>query len=132
MDYNYLKNNRNLKAFFKDATSEELEGIIHKLNELYTEIKNKEIEEEQAKKRKEEFLSNLLNKLDEQNLTVDDLATLKELQKKDTRQKMAPKYEYTALDGKTYLWSGKGKIPKLLREVMQRDGITDKNHYLIK
>lgn len=57
MDYNYLKNNRNLKAFFKDATSEELEGIIHKLNELYTEIKNKEIEEEQAKReRKNSYL----------------------------------------------------------------------------
>ena len=36
------------------------------------------------------------------------------------------------VDGNTYLWSGQGKIPKLLREVMQRDGITDKNHYLIK
>ena len=44
---------------------------------------------------------------------------------------MKPRYAYIALDGAEYLWSGQGKIPTKMQEVMKRDGITNKDHYLI-
>ena len=44
---------------------------------------------------------------------------------------MKARYEYEGIDGQMYLWSGQGKIPKAMAEVMKRDNITDKNHYLI-
>ena len=86
---------------------------------------------ELAEKQRQEFLSGLLNDLDNHNFTIEDLATLKGIQTKLNRPKMKARYEYEGIDGQMYLWSGQGKIPKAMAEVMKRDNITDKNHYLI-
>lgn|SRR5574344_800970 len=131
MDYKYLKNARNLKAFFRDASSSELESIIEKLTSLRDCVKSEEIRRETELKEKTAFLSNLLNDLDAHNFTVSDLAALTGV-KKEPRKKLDARYRYVGTDGETYLWSGQGKIPKKMREVMLRDGITDKNFYRIK
>ena len=39
MDYKYLKNPRNLKAFFKEASSSEISSILEKLAALRDEVK---------------------------------------------------------------------------------------------
>ena len=131
MDYKYLINPRNLKAFFKEASSSEISSILEKLAALRDEVKAEETAKELAEKQRQEFLSGLLNDLDNHNFTIEDLATLKGIQTKLNRPKMKARYEYEGIDGQMYLWSGQGKIPKAMAEVMKRDNITDKNHYLI-
>lgn len=131
MDYKYLKNPRNLKAFFKEASSSEISSILEKLAALRDEVKAEETAKELAEKQRQEFLSGLLNDLDNHNFTIEDLASLKGIQTKLNRPKMKARYEYEGIDGQMYLWSGQGKIPKAMAEVMKRDNITDKNHYLI-
>ena len=42
MDYKYLKNFRNLKAFFKGASSTEIESIQEKLTSLHDTVKSQE------------------------------------------------------------------------------------------
>ena len=42
MDYKYLKNPRNLKAFFKEASSSEISSILEKLAALRDEVKAEE------------------------------------------------------------------------------------------
>ena len=132
MDFKYLKNSRNLKAFFKGATSKDIDSILQKLTSLYIEVKDLEEKEEKAKKERIEFLSGLLNTLDNHNFTIDDLASLKQAERKENKPKMEPRYCYEDVDGNTCYWSGQGKLPKALKEVMQRDNITDKSFYLIK
>ncbi len=132
MDYKYLKNSRNLKAFFKGATSKDIDSILEKLTSLYIEVKDIEEKEEKAKKERIEFLSGLLNTLDNHNFTIDDLASLKQAERKENKPKMEPRYCYEDVDGNTCYWSGQGKLPKALKEVMKRDNITDKSFYLIK
>ena len=131
MDYKYLKNPRNLKAFFIYSSSSEISSILEKLAALRDEVKAEETAKELAEKQRQEFLSGLLNDLDNHNFTIEDLATLKGIQTKLNRPKMKARYEYEGIDGQMYLWSGQGKIPKAMAEVMKRDNITDKNHYLI-
>ena len=131
MNYQYLKNNRNLKAFFKGASANEIKLILDKLNEFYEIVKSNEDHEALIKAQKQEFLSGLLNSLDEHNFTIDDLQAFKGIKAKENRPKMKPRYAYIALDGAEYLWSGQGKIPTKMQEVMKRDGITNKDHYLI-
>lgn len=131
MDYKYLKNPRNLKAFFKDAQSYEISMIIERLIAIRDEVKALEETKEQEQRQRNDYLSSLLKDLDSHNVTVEDLAALKGLQTKSLRPKMKAKYEYQGIDGQMYLWSGQGKIPKTMSEVMKRDGITDKKHYLI-
>ena len=132
MDYKYLKNFRNLKAFFKGASSSEIKSIVDKLNQLYENVKSFEQEQLEQKEQKSQFLSSLLNQLDDHNFTVDDLAALKGLKVQKDRAKMKPKYRYQALDGKIYTWSGQGKIPSLLKELMESEGISDKNVFRIE
>ena len=132
MDYKYLKNNRNLKAFFREATSSEIEGILDKIKDLYDEVKEKEEQQEKARQARLQFLSGVLDSLDSHNFTVEDLAALKNQVNKESRPKMLPRYRYININGEERFWSGQGKIPKELKEVMLRDGITDKNNYLIR
>ncbi|MBQ4246468.1 MAG: H-NS histone family protein [Succinivibrio sp.] len=120
-----------MKAFFKEASSSEISSILEKLAALRDEVKAEETAKELAEKQRQEFLSGLLNDLDNHNFTIEDLATLKGIQTKLNRPKMKARYEYEGIDGQMYLWSGQGKIPKAMAEVMKRDNITDKNHYLI-
>ncbi len=132
MDFKYLKNYRNLKAFFKEASSEDIQFIISKLTEFYAEVKNKEEQAEKLEKARIQFLNGVLDSLDNHNFTVEDLMALKKTGSRENKNKMRPRYMYHDLDGNECLWSGQGKIPKAMQQVMQRDGITDKNHYLIK
>lgn len=132
MDFKYLKNYRNLKAFFKEASSEDIQFIISKLTEFYAEVKNKEEQAEKLEKARIQFLNGVLDSLDNHNFTVEDLMALKKTGSRENKSKMRPRYMYHDLDGNECLWSGQGKIPKAMQHVMQRDGITDKNHYLIK
>ena len=77
MDYKYLKNYRNLRAFFKDASSEEIQFIISKLTDFYAEVKNKEEQAEKLEKARIQFLNGVLDSLDDHNFTVEDLMALK-------------------------------------------------------
>ncbi|MGN0894929.1 MAG: hypothetical protein ACI4ND_08055, partial [Succinivibrio sp.] len=74
MNYKYLKNNRNLKAFFRDASSEEIKQILDRLEALYRDVLHNEEELLQKKKERESFLKNVLESLEGHNYTVDDLA----------------------------------------------------------
>lgn len=130
MDYRYLKNIRNLNAFFRGATSSEIKSILEKLTALYENVKSQEEAVLKKKQEREAFLSSVLNSLDSHNYTIDDLAALKGL--KTNKAKMKPRYEYVDLNGETQYWSGQGKIPKEMKKVMDRDSITDKKHYLIQ
>lgn len=132
MDFKYLKNYRNLKAFFKEASSEDIQFIISKLTEYYAEVKSKEEQAQKIEQARIQFLNGVLDSLDNHNFTVEDLMALKKTSIRETKPKMRPRYMYHDLDGRECLWSGQGKIPKAMQLVMQRDGITDKNHYLIK
>ncbi len=131
MNFKYLKNFRNLKAFFKDATSEDVAFIIEKLTLLHEELKNEELKKRYEEEARRKFLTGLLDSLDDHNLTVGDLLAMKNSSDKESRPKMKARYRYTDMNGEICVWSGQGKIPTALKEVMQRDGITDKNHYLI-
>lgn len=130
MDYRYLKNIRNLNAFFRGASSSEIKSILEKLTVLFENVKSQEEAQLREKQEKDNFLNSLLNSLDSHNFTIDDLAALKGL--KTSRSKMKPRYEYEDLNGETQYWSGQGKIPTEMKKVMERDGITDKKHYLIQ
>ena len=103
MDYKYLKNPRNLKAFFKEASSSEISSILEKLAALRDEVKAEETAKELAEKQRQEFLSGLLNDLDNHNFTIEDLATLKGIQTKLNRPKMKARYEYEGIDALTLL-----------------------------
>ncbi|MGN1281324.1 MAG: hypothetical protein ACI4UM_05415 [Succinivibrio sp.] len=132
MDYSYLKNNRNLKAFFKDASSAQIRQIIEKLEELFNETVQKEEEALKRQAERENFLKGMLASLEGHNYTVDDLAALAQVKDNSKKRTMKARYCYEDLEGNECFWSGQGKIPVALKQVMQRDGITDKKHYLIK
>ncbi|MBQ3678453.1 MAG: hypothetical protein II929_02915, partial [Succinivibrio sp.] len=99
MDFKYLKNYRNLKAFFKEASSEDIQFIISKLTEFYAEVKNKEEQAEKLEKARIHFLNGVLDSLDNHNFTVEDLMALKKTGSRENKSKMRPRYMYHDLDG---------------------------------
>ncbi len=120
-----------LRLTLKDATSDELTSLIEKIKIIKDEVKIKEQKEALSKKQDKLCLEQILSTLDKRNLTIDDLKLLLEKKNKKPRRTMAIRYSYTDLNGERRIWSGQGKTPVALRELMAKTN-TCKEDYRIR
>lgn len=132
MELKNLKNLRQLKAALKDASAQDIDEIIQKLKQVKEDIILAEKQRIESEKVRTDSINSMLGKLDELNLTVDDLLAAREL-KKEPKQKrvVPPKYRYTDLNGQEHTWTGQGKLPTALKELMELEE-HDKEFYRIK
>ena len=124
-----LERKSTLKRMFGDLPSNRLLKVIKALQEIY-DAKVKEQEEQERKASQHQALMlKALDVLQSEGINVDDF---KSFISSDLDSKLKnSKYVYTDLRGITRFWSGQGKTPTQLVEVMQRDG-TSKDDYLRK
>tara|TARA_B100000700_G_scaffold103277_1_gene116466 strand:- start:6408 stop:6713 length:306 start_codon:yes stop_codon:yes gene_type:complete len=92
---------REIRAFAKTASMNELEKAINILN---TALES----QQQQEKAKQE----VLELMKEKGLSVDDIVDSKQ----DKRTKVEPKYR-REFEGKVVEWSGRGKRPKAFQDV---------------
>lgn len=132
MELRNLKNLRQLKAALKDASVQDIEEIIQKLHTIKEEIILEEKERIESEKARNDSIHNMLGKMDELNISIDDLVAARGL-KKEPKQKrvVPPKYKYTDLNGVEHTWTGQGKLPTALKELMELEE-HDKEFYRIK
>ncbi len=132
MELKNLKNLRQLKAALKDATVQDIEDIIQKLKQVKEDFILAEKERIESEKVRNDSINSMLGKLDELNITIDDLVAARGL-KKEPKQKrvVPPKYRYTDLNGVERTWTGQGKLPTALKELMELEE-HDKEFYRIK
>ncbi len=123
-----LTNPRLLEAALKDAQPEVIQTII----DCLMQIKDRRAQEiaaaQEEQQQRQQQLNELLSKMNECNISIDDLIAVKTGGRRPRR--MAMRYRYIGTDGVEREWSGQGKTPTALRELMERDGTT-KEDYLI-
>ncbi|SPT68413.1 DNA binding protein, nucleoid-associated [Anaerobiospirillum thomasii] len=121
MSLRALKNARNLQAALRGATIEDIDSIIAKLQEIRSVIEEAELEESIKEAERKEKLEQALEYLQVNNISVDDLVASKSLNKHQ-KLKFKPKYKYTDLDGVERTWTGQGKLPTHLRNLLEQTG----------
>ncbi len=129
------KNVRSLRTLFKDATIDDLNEIIEKMIALKNEIEEEQRQEMEADAERRQAFEELKKTLTDKNYSYEDFKQFMEggvskpARKTGTR-KMTPKYRYTDLEGITREWTGQGKTPNALKQLMEQTG-NDKSFYLI-
>ena len=123
------------KAFANKVASQlgaaELEKAISNLREGAIKVKRREARK--AAKKQAANISKLKQLIDEMGLPPKELknlvigksaAEVTKKAKKRTR-KVAPKYRIT-VGGKAHLWSGRGRMPLVFKEYLEKGGTMDK------
>ncbi|WP_019001814.1 H-NS family nucleoid-associated regulatory protein [Succinimonas amylolytica] len=127
---------KSLKTATKDLTIAELQDIITKVNQVIEERKQEIADRENRLKAYEEALKQIDAIRESSGISEEDFlahytknTAPSEKKERKPRKPVVPKYRYTTLAGEEKLWTGQGKTPLPLKERMDADGITDKEHY---
>lgn len=135
IDPKTFKNLRLLRALFKNVNISDLGEIAAKIRQLYEERKTEEEQQARALEAKRSKIQQILEDMRQDNISLEELRRLSTPPRAATRDKprhtMSARYRYTALDGNIYTWTGQGKLPVRLRELMAKEGF-GKEHYLIE
>lgn len=111
-----ISNRRRLKAFVRRSSIsvDEIESVF---TDVITELKNEFGKELEQKRLHEQKIAEFKELLKAENLSLSDFFDVAEQEQKTTRkQKAKPKYEFTDETGTQKQWSGRGIMPKYLRE----------------
>ena len=134
MELKQLKNLKTLRAVLDNCTEQEVDSIIEKLSSVKQEIHSREEKAKEEEIRERAVMMEVLETLKNSNLTVDKLVSfskeLSDSKKIDGRSTPLPKYRYTDLNGIERTWTGRGRVPVQMLEVMEKEG-HDKDYYLI-
>lgn len=110
-----------------DYNLDRIQKIIDNLKEILEERRKEFQEEEISTSKKKQQLLEILEKIKASDLPSDELA---KIYNGDLNTALSNyKYEYVDVNGIKRFWSGKGKMPLPLIELMKRDG-TSKDDYL--
>ena len=117
-----LKSLRNLRAWFKDLSPQDIDDIQLQLERLKVE----KINEEQERQRKE-YLHQAFVKLYRNDGKEDDYALVEGIAQRigcvqSTTHTNRFKYRFIDLDGKVCEWTGQGREPKRLKAIMAATG----------
>lgn len=131
LEFKELKNQRSLSMALRNSSSSEIDEIINKLQDIQTEIKEREAKEQAVNQVKKEAIDKIVVLMKEYNITVDEVIAAGGFTH-GRRGKMKNRYRYIALDGTERFWTGQGRLPRELLRAMERDGSTNKEDYRIK
>ena len=130
-----LLNYHRLRTICKELSLDQVSTLIDKLTNIQLEREKAEQAEKEAIAQKEQALKEILDLAKEKGLTLGDVSNLgidtSLIKPRKGKAKFDPKYAWTNEDGSKGYWSGQGMIPRALRIVMEKDGIDDKQYYLI-
>ena len=121
-DLNKFSNLRTLRALAREATLEQLEALLEKVQTVVTE-KREEIKAQEAENAKFlEGLNKYKEMLEHDGISAEDLVALlggkQEVKTRKPRKPLAPKYKFIDANGNEKTWTGQGRTP---RELVGKD-----------
>ena len=125
-----LRNQRMLSSCLRDASAQDIEEIITKIQGIYNEVKEREERMNARNAAKQAQVANLLQQMKDSDITMEDLQAATGTAA-PARAKMKVRYRFTGVDGVERTWSGQGRLPNELKKLIERDGTT-KEDYRIK
>jgi DNA-binding protein H-NS len=119
-----LLNIRSLRAFSRELTLEQLEEALQKLTVVVEERQEQEAEARAALAEKEQKLAEYAQQIAKDGIEIEDLiAALGGSSESKPKQKRAPrpaKYKYTDIDGSEKTWTGQGRTPKGIQQLLDQ------------
>lgn len=124
------QNKAKAKAKAKKLETAELSRVVLAFTEALEEKELEQKELEMARVEKSQKAKELLALISDSGVTIDDLINLNSTKPKKPKSIVPPKYR-AEIDGENVEWTGRGRIPTILKDYMERNGI-EKEELLIK
>ena len=117
-------NARSLRAATKELSVEQLEEVLIKFSKIVEDRKEVEVAELAKQQEKQQKMNEILLQLKENGISPEELMNLTDPAAEKTKTKRGPrpaKYAYD-LNGETKTWTGQGRMPLPLQEIMNEKG----------
>jgi len=117
-------NARSLRAATKELSVEQLEEVLIKFSKIVEDRKEVEVAELAKQQEKQQKMNEILLQLKENGISPEELMNLTDSAAEKTKTKRGPrpaKYAYD-LNGETKTWTGQGRMPLPLQEIMNEKG----------
>ncbi|QUM80470.1 H-NS histone family protein [Moritella sp. 5] len=117
-------NARSLRAVTKELSVVQLEDVLIKFTKIVEDRKESEAAELEKQQEKQAMMNDILLQLKENGISPEELMNLTDSTIEKTKTKRGPrpaKYSYD-LNGETKTWTGQGRMPLPLQEVMNEKG----------
>ncbi|KXO09112.1 DNA-binding protein H-NS [Moritella sp. JT01] len=117
-------NARSLRAVTKELSVVQLEDVLIKFTKIVEDRKESEAAELEKQQEKQAMMNEILLQLKENGISPEELMNLTDSTSEKTKTKRGPrpaKYAYE-LNGETKTWTGQGRMPLPLQEMMNEKG----------
>jgi DNA-binding protein H-NS len=117
-------NARSLRAATKELSVVQLEDVLIKFTKIVEDRKESEAAELEKQQEKQVMMNEILLQLKENGISPAELINLTDSAAEKTKTKRGPrpaKYSYE-LNGEAKTWTGQGRMPLPLQEVMNEKG----------
>ncbi len=117
-------NARSLRAVTKELSVAQLEDVLIKFTKIVEDRKESETAELEKQQEKQAMMNEILLQLKENGISPEELMNLTDSTSEKTKTKRGPrpaKYAYD-LNGETKTWTGQGRMPLPLQEMMNEKG----------
>jgi len=117
-------NARSLRAATKELTIEQLDDVLIKFTKIVEDRKEVEAADLKKQQEKQAKMNEILLQLKENGISPEELMNLTDTSVEKTKTKRGPrpaKYAYD-LNGETKTWTGQGRMPLPLQEIMNEKG----------
>ncbi|WP_299731685.1 H-NS family nucleoid-associated regulatory protein [uncultured Endozoicomonas sp.] len=119
-----LSSKTRIRSLFKEASVQDLEKILARLNEVYTEKLQSREQEDLERQRKKDDITAIQKKMSDLGLTLSDLDVLSDTTISSKRRRTSKKYifQYENAKGDTVSWEGSstGRLPKEFQEYLEK------------
>ena len=121
-----LSSKTRIRSLFKDASIEDLEKALQRLQEVYAErLHSKELEDKERQKKKDD-IAIIQQKMSDLGITLSDLDTPSTQGTSGKRQKASEKrvFHYENAQGDSVVWEGSatGRLPKEFQSYLNKTG----------
>lgn len=125
-----LLNLRSLRATARELTLEQLQDVLEKLQTIVTEREESEAEaiavEKERLNKLEKYRAMLLDDgIDPEELMASMGGTKTKVKTKAKRAARPAKYKYMDIDGTEKTWTGQGRTPKAIRDLLEQGKTMD-------
>lgn len=117
-------NARSLRAATKELSVDQLEDVLIKFTKIVDDRKEVEAADLEKQQEKQAKMNEILLQLKENGISPEELMNLTDSATEKTKTKRGPrpaKYAYD-LNGETKTWTGQGRMPLPLQEIMNEKG----------
>lgn len=120
-----LSSKSRIRSLFKDASAQELERVLARLNDVYQEKLKVREKEEKKRQKKIDNIKAIQQEMASLGLTLSDFSDLDESSDGRRRRNVSKHtFEYLTVSGDSVKWYGSttGRLPKDFQDYLERTG----------